>query len=255
MYKTTDVKLQAHRGVSTDAPENTLASYKLAIEQGYDIIELDNKFTLDGKIVCLHDWTLNRTATLSGKSLDNTVNIKDLNYEEALNYDVGESFSITFKGEKIPLFTDALKLIATSGLEVKIDNVVNHFPIEMRKEVYRIANESSAKIGFTCANIDYLKEVLTNCPNCAIHYDGAVDNEDVLLEVASLCEGRKLTFWIPFDNDITSWCQHKKANKSFVQQVKSYGEVGVWILSNDDEMLQAVEFGVDVVETTGGIKP
>ena len=44
-------KLQAHRGVSYEYPENTMIAYQAAIDQGYGIIELDPKYTADGKIV------------------------------------------------------------------------------------------------------------------------------------------------------------------------------------------------------------
>lgn len=35
------IRLQAHRGVSSDAPENTISAFQMSIDQGYDIIELD----------------------------------------------------------------------------------------------------------------------------------------------------------------------------------------------------------------------
>ena len=57
-----NIKLQAHRGVSSDCPENTMAAFRCAALQGYDVIELDPDYTKDGKIVILHDKTLNRTA-------------------------------------------------------------------------------------------------------------------------------------------------------------------------------------------------
>ena len=60
------VALQAHRGVSTDAPENTFAAFEAAVKQGYDIIELDPKFTLDNQCVILHDKNLKRTAGRQG---------------------------------------------------------------------------------------------------------------------------------------------------------------------------------------------
>ena len=53
------IKLQAHRGVSTEAPENTLSSIELAAAQGYAIAEVDVSVTKDGKFVLLHDDTLN----------------------------------------------------------------------------------------------------------------------------------------------------------------------------------------------------
>ena len=45
-------KLQAHRGVSTEYPENTMASFEAAVLQGYDVIELDPNYTADGQGFC-----------------------------------------------------------------------------------------------------------------------------------------------------------------------------------------------------------
>lgn len=52
----------AHRGASEDAPENTLAAFRLAWEQGADAIELDLRMTRDGHIAVLHDADLRRVA-------------------------------------------------------------------------------------------------------------------------------------------------------------------------------------------------
>ena len=54
--------LIAHRGASHDAPENTLAAFRLAWEQGADGIEGDFRLSRDGEIICLHDATTRRTA-------------------------------------------------------------------------------------------------------------------------------------------------------------------------------------------------
>ena len=42
---------QAHKGVSTEYPENTMPAFIAAVEQGYKIIELDVSVTKDGKFV------------------------------------------------------------------------------------------------------------------------------------------------------------------------------------------------------------
>src|SRR6187402_1705451 len=52
----------AHRGASYDAPENTLAAFKLAFEQGADGVEADFYLSSDGEIVCCHDKDTQRTA-------------------------------------------------------------------------------------------------------------------------------------------------------------------------------------------------
>jgi glycerophosphoryl diester phosphodiesterase len=56
-----EVELIAHRGASGEAPENTLAAYDLALEQGADVLEVDVRATADGELVLLHDPTLLRT--------------------------------------------------------------------------------------------------------------------------------------------------------------------------------------------------
>jgi len=56
----------AHRGASAVAPENTMQAYRLAVEMGADAIELDAHLTSDGKVVVIHDDTLERTTDLTG---------------------------------------------------------------------------------------------------------------------------------------------------------------------------------------------
>lgn len=51
-----------HRGSSTEAPEHTLAAYRLAIDEGADGLECDVRLTRDGHLVCLHDRRLDRTS-------------------------------------------------------------------------------------------------------------------------------------------------------------------------------------------------
>ncbi len=56
-----------HRGASADAPENTLAAFALAREQGADGIELDVQLTKDGHLVVFHDQTVERVTNGVGK--------------------------------------------------------------------------------------------------------------------------------------------------------------------------------------------
>ena len=59
----TMTKLFGHRGYSGKYPENTLLAFQKAIEAGADGIELDVQFSKDGKLVVIHDETLDRTTT------------------------------------------------------------------------------------------------------------------------------------------------------------------------------------------------
>lgn len=57
----------AHRGVPGRAPENTLSSFRLALAEGADGIELDVHLSRDGVPVVLHDPMMDRTTAGSGR--------------------------------------------------------------------------------------------------------------------------------------------------------------------------------------------
>ncbi|MFH0909094.1 MAG: glycerophosphodiester phosphodiesterase family protein [bacterium] len=61
------MKLIAHRGASADAPENTMAAFRLAIEQRVDGLELDVWLTKDGRVAVIHDRNLKRTLGKKGR--------------------------------------------------------------------------------------------------------------------------------------------------------------------------------------------
>ncbi len=84
------MKFQAHRGVGTEFPENTMPAFIAAAAQGYDYIELDPAFTGDGKCVIMHDKSINRTCRdKKGTAIKNEIMIADISYEQALQYDAG----------------------------------------------------------------------------------------------------------------------------------------------------------------------
>ncbi len=56
-----------HRGAMGYAPpENTLPSFRMAIDMGVDGVELDVHMTRDGEVVVIHDFTVDRTTNGRG---------------------------------------------------------------------------------------------------------------------------------------------------------------------------------------------
>ena len=94
----------AHRGDKTHAPENTLAAFKSAAENGADAIEFDVKLTADGRIIVLHDPTVNRTTNGLGK-------ISQLPYAAVRELDAGAWFSEEFRGECIPTLDEVFETV------------------------------------------------------------------------------------------------------------------------------------------------
>ncbi|GAA4657499.1 glycerophosphodiester phosphodiesterase [Streptomyces chumphonensis] len=70
------VSVIAHRGASEDAPEHTLAAYRMAIEHGADGLECDVRLTADGHLVCVHDRRVDRVS--NGRGAVSTLELADL---------------------------------------------------------------------------------------------------------------------------------------------------------------------------------
>lgn len=94
----------AHRGASHDAPENTIAAYKLAIEQGADGFEGDYWLGLGGCVMCLHDADTKR---VGGKNLSVTKSP----FEELRSLDVGSWKDAKWRSERIPTFAECLAVV------------------------------------------------------------------------------------------------------------------------------------------------
>jgi len=94
----------AHRGASHDAPENTLAAFRLAWKQGADGIEGDFYLTKDGRVACIHDDTTKRTAGVD-------LRIADATLDELRKLDVGSWKDRQWAGERIPTIEEVFATV------------------------------------------------------------------------------------------------------------------------------------------------
>jgi glycerophosphoryl diester phosphodiesterase len=99
------LRLSAHRGNSTSAPENTLATFKAVLSMGVDFIEIDVRTTKDGQLAILHDGTLNRTTNGEGP-------MKNLTLAELKELSTGKGYKEIFKEERIPTLHETTNLVA-----------------------------------------------------------------------------------------------------------------------------------------------
>lgn len=115
-FAMTQFTITAHRGDSDHAPENTLAAFDLAIENGADVVELDCRETSDGVVVVAHDASLKRTAGVKKE-------IQNMTFEELRTYSVGEKWMkdyekkhkeaspVDYSDEKIPTLEETIELV------------------------------------------------------------------------------------------------------------------------------------------------
>lgn len=251
------VRLQAHKGVESEYPENTMPSFEAAVEQGYEMIELDLGVTKDDQIIVMHDEAINRTArNPDGSMLAAQVNISDITYEEAIRYDFGIRKGASFAGTKLPLFADVLDLAAKHGIQLKIDNKIQRFSERHLKQLFGMFNASKAQTIISCWSLDAARYVLDQVPGTEISFDG-ITAEEELKRISEIVDRERLSIWIPIDFEMASWAPRQWfATSDNCQVISKYAKIGIWAIKDLDSFEKAaVAFRPWAAETTGVIKP
>ena len=106
--------IEAHRGDSANAPENTLAAFERAVSLGVEWIELDVHPAKDGTLMVIHDDTVDRTTDGSGA-------VRGLTVDELRCLDAGAKFSPAFKGERIPQLVEVLEMVAPGAVRLNVE--------------------------------------------------------------------------------------------------------------------------------------
>src|SRR5579872_4989688 len=96
----------AHRGSSGTHPENTLAAFLAAADEGAQMCELDVQATRDGAVVVIHDETIDRTTDGHGA-------VAQLTLAEIQRFDAGAKFGAKFASQRIPTLDEVMR--ATRG--------------------------------------------------------------------------------------------------------------------------------------------
>ncbi len=114
-----NIWVAAHRGFSSDYPENTMSAFKAAIDVGVDQIETDVRVTKDGELVLIHDGTVDRTTNGTGK-------VNSFTLAELKELDAG-------KGERVPTFIELMELVKDHPT-ITLDIELKEYPIQDNKQ-------------------------------------------------------------------------------------------------------------------------
>ena len=111
-----------HRGAKGHAPENTFASFNLALEMGVNAVETDVHLSKDGEVVLIHDHTVDRTT--DGRGF-----VKDMTLRELKQLDAGSWYDTRFAGQRIPTLTELLEWArGRVGVAIEIKNGPIYYP-------------------------------------------------------------------------------------------------------------------------------
>jgi glycerophosphoryl diester phosphodiesterase len=118
-----------HRGACAHAPENTLASFELAIQHKADAIEFDVKLSSDNQVVVIHDPSVDRTTNGTGK-------VADMPLAALRELDAGSKFADKFAGEKMPTLKDVFDRFGNQTLmNVELTNYSTPFDGLVKKVI------------------------------------------------------------------------------------------------------------------------
>ncbi|MFP6750307.1 MAG: glycerophosphodiester phosphodiesterase family protein [Pirellulaceae bacterium] len=106
----------AHRGLLRESPENTLSNFRACLELRLGF-EMDVLRSRDGKLVCIHDQTVDRTTDGEGR-------VDELTYRQIQALDAGSWFDDKFAGQRVPSIDAVFRLLAEypeAGVLVAVD--------------------------------------------------------------------------------------------------------------------------------------
>ena len=124
----------AHRGLKSDAPENTIKAFQSAVSYGFQSIELDIVSSKDGVIFCSHNYELDKETDSMG--LINEINSDELKNVNAIKYNTSEP---------IPMLKDVFKLIAENiriNIEIKF---TGSFDFSTAKSLIKLLKDINPK--------------------------------------------------------------------------------------------------------------
>jgi glycerophosphoryl diester phosphodiesterase len=234
------VEIIGHRGASHDAPENTLASFRLGWEQKADADELDIYLSKDGQVPVIHDATTKRTTGVDRKVSESTM-------DELRALDAGTWKEARWAGEKIPTLAEALATIPDGKrmfIEIKCGP-------EVLPALQRVMKESGKKaeqlviIGFGYDTMKKAREVFPQAPIywiCGYKEDKATGKFPEIDEIIAKAkearlDGLDLHYKFPID-------------AAFVGKVKAAGlKLYTWTVDDPAVAKKLVEAGVDGITT------
>ncbi len=234
----------AHRGASFDAPENTLAAFRLAWDQGAEAIEGDFYLTKDQQVVCIHDESTKRTA------VDQTeLVIANSTLEQLRRLDVGAWKGSQFKGERIPTLDEVVSSIPAGKqffLEIKCGPEI----VPFLKTPLATSSLSPEQVTIICFDQNVVRAVRRELPQYKVNW------------LASFKQDKATKKWSPSKDELIKRLRSSGAtglgingnsevvDEAFVRSVLDLGiEFHVWTINDIKVATQFANWGAYSITT------
>ncbi len=235
----------AHRGASASLPENTMPAFIAGIEQGADMIEIDLHMSRDGRIVVIHDDSLERT-TDARSVYPNCPDyrIASLTAAEIAALDAGSWKSPAFAGTRVPHLGEVLALVHATRtgllLEVKHPRQYPGIAEAIVRSFAEVPDYLSRALAagllvVQSADWGFIRDFHALAPEIPVGLLGRPSRGE-LLEFAN---------WVDQINP-----NRVEADAEFLHTVHELGMSSlVWTVDETAEMERAIDFGADGIIT------
>ncbi len=222
------VLVEAHRGDSRNAPENTVASIELAAASA-DLSEMDIRVTADGGLVLMHDSTVDRTTNGTGA-------VANLSLATLQGLDAGSWFSPAFAGEPVPTMAEAIVASRAANIQPLIERktgTAGAYHAEFLAQ--SLAGDEFRVISFDWG---FLNDLDALDPDYNL---GALGSGTITQSVIdSVTAG---------GGDFLDW-SHASVTQAAVDLVHANGlELHAWTVNDPVRMQQLIDFGIDGITT------
>jgi glycerophosphoryl diester phosphodiesterase len=235
----------AHRGASAEAPENTLAAFRRAINvEGADAIEADFHLTKDGQVICIHDKTTQRTTGVKGV-------VAEMTFDQLRALEAGRWKAAAYAGEKLPTMPEVLALVSPGKrifIEIKVGPAIIP-PIQRHVEASGLKSEQVVFISFNEQSLAAIKQAMPQC-KAQLLYGFKKDKQgrwnatgDQVIEKAKKLGADGVDVSLnPETLEIV--------NPDFARKVRAAGlELHVWTVNTPEMGRKALEMNVDSITT------
>ncbi len=244
-----NIIITGHRGAAGLAPENTLSAIREGIKYA-DRIEIDVHQSKDGKIVVMHDASVNRTTNGKGK-------IKDLEWSYLSKLDAGSWFSQKFQGEKIPLLEEVIDVVCPTKI-LLIEIKEGEYP-DIEENIVNIIREKNVidKVIIQSFSTKILEKIHSIEPRITLHKLFAKQIYFFGFPITFIQAFHIYNFATLFYVEKYPYIQeysifHKFITKHFIKNLdKKSGKkmINVWVENNPERAHKLIEKGVDGIIT------
>jgi glycerophosphoryl diester phosphodiesterase len=209
-----------HRGAMAYAPENTIGSFRTALEMGAQMLEMDVHLSKDEEVIVIHEETVDKTSTGHGK-------VSDLTLEKLKTLELKN-------GEHLPTLAEVLELFKGKC----------HFNVELKGSNVSIpAYEVVSRAGL-------ISDVLFSSFNGTQLLE--IKMKDEVPRIALLCKDKK-THMLAIARRLKAEAVHpnkKLVKTGFIEEAHAIGlKVNVWVVNRASMMKKFLEQGVDGIIT------